>query len=124
MGFHQKYSSQTHKVYEDYITPSMPQGPKEDNERRTSDASTSSSTSTSSTGRRGSATNRFEEFKRPTDDPERAARRASLQDSYGRQGFLGSMWNSFTRGPINGPMKTAPSAPEERKGSRDTSTLR
>ncbi|PSN66122.1 hypothetical protein BS50DRAFT_407267 [Corynespora cassiicola Philippines] len=117
--FHQKYSTQTHKVFGDNTVPVMPEGPKQDTERRASDASTGSSHSPTER-RRSSAANRFaalEALKRPTDE-QSTQRRASLQDSYAKPGFFGSMWNNFTRGPINPP----PS--QQQKEPRDTTTLR
>lgn len=123
--FHQKYATQTHKVFEDYL-PSVPDPTKSetskmDTDRRSSAASASSTSSTGSLdSRRGSASERFEHFKR-SDDPEKAARRASLHDSYGKPGFFGSMWHSWTRGPA------VPSGPAQSRASdnaRDVSTLR
>ncbi|KAF2005739.1 hypothetical protein P154DRAFT_518455, partial [Amniculicola lignicola CBS 123094] len=72
----------------------MPEGPKQDADRRASDASIGSPTSTSER-RRSSTTTRFgnlEALKRPTDQ-QSTERRASLQDSYRKTGILGGMWN-------------------------------
>jgi hypothetical protein len=89
--FHQKYSSQSHKAFGDNTTPAMPEAPKQDAERRGSDSST-----TEPAGRRrSSAAQRFgnlEALKRPT-DTESVNRRSSLHDSYGKPGFIGTMWN-------------------------------
>lgn len=98
--FHQKYSSQNHKIFNDNTVPAMPEGPKQDNDRRASESSFSSQTY-DNRRRRSSATSRFanlEALKRPQDE-QSAARRQSLHDSYGKVGFIGSMWNNFTRGP-------------------------
>ncbi|KAF1962359.1 hypothetical protein CC80DRAFT_512576 [Byssothecium circinans] len=117
--FHQKYSTQNHKFFGDNTMPVMPEGPKQDAERRESNASIGSNPS-SPTERRRSSTSKFanlEALKRPTDEAS-INRRASLQDSYGKSGFLGSMWNNFTRGPVR------PSPPPQPKESRDTTTLR
>ncbi|KAF2796010.1 hypothetical protein K505DRAFT_416081 [Melanomma pulvis-pyrius CBS 109.77] len=119
--FHQKYSSQNHKFYGDNTAVSMPEGPKEDADRRASDASIGSNPP-SPTDRRMSSSTRFgalEALKRPTDD-QSTYRRSSLQDSYGKTGVIGSMWNNFTRGPTG---KQAPT-PQQPKELRDTSTLR
>ena len=43
--FHQKYSTQTHKIFGNDPTPAMPEAPKQDNERRSSDASVGSDSS-------------------------------------------------------------------------------
>jgi hypothetical protein len=48
--FQQKYSSQSHKNYNDNVVPAMPEGPKQDNDRRGSDSSISEASSP--TGRR------------------------------------------------------------------------
>lgn len=37
--FHQKYSSQSHKVFGDNTVPAMPEAPKDDAQRRGSDSS-------------------------------------------------------------------------------------
>ncbi|KAL6708622.1 hypothetical protein ACN47E_002603 [Coniothyrium glycines] len=115
--FHQKYSSQSHKVFGDNTVPAMPEGPKQDVDRRGSDASIT--TPSSPDGRRRSSTaQRFanlEALKRPQDE-QSAARRASLHDSYGKVGIFGTMWNNFTRGP--GPKAQSPST-----NPRDTTTL-
>ncbi|KAI8943127.1 hypothetical protein NX059_001158 [Plenodomus lindquistii] len=117
--FHQKYSSQSHKVFGDNTVPAMPEGPKQDADRRASDSSISSQTYDSSR-RRSSTTQRFgnlEALKRPQDE-QSAARRQSLHDSYGKVGIIGTMWNNFTRGP-------APVAQTQKpKEARDTTTLR
>ncbi|KAF2643847.1 hypothetical protein P280DRAFT_392899 [Massarina eburnea CBS 473.64] len=118
--FHQKYSSQNHKYFGENTTPSMPEGPKQDAERRESNASIGSTPSTAERRRPKSSASRFanlEALKRPTDDAS-INRRASLQDSYGKSGFLESMWNNFTRGPAS------PSSPRQTKEARDTTTLR
>ncbi|PVI04704.1 hypothetical protein DM02DRAFT_501426, partial [Periconia macrospinosa] len=96
-------SSQSHRVFGDNTMPSMPEGPKQDTERRASDASVGSNSNSGSptTERRRSSVTRFanlETLKRPTDDAS-VNRRASLHDSYGKSGFFGTMWNNFTRGP-------------------------
>ncbi|KAF2743401.1 hypothetical protein M011DRAFT_220568 [Sporormia fimetaria CBS 119925] len=117
--FHQKYSSQTHKVF---TTPSLPGANIQQTERRESDASTSSMSSSppsSPERRRSSAAKKFEKLdalKRPT-DPDMAERRASYYaDAYARPGFVGTMWTNFTRGKRN-------STSEGSKSPRDTSTL-
>ncbi|KAH7380464.1 hypothetical protein DE146DRAFT_637476 [Phaeosphaeria sp. MPI-PUGE-AT-0046c] len=103
--FHQKYSSQSHKVFGDNTVPNMPEGPKQEADRRASDSSMSSVPSSPvDNRRRSSAAQRFgnlEALKRPQ-DPDHTARRSSLQDSYGKVGFIGGLWNSWTRGP-SGP---------------------
>lgn len=94
----------------------MPEGPKQEADRRGSDSSMTSSTYDGR--RRSSAAQRFanlEALKRPQDE-QSAARRASLHDSYGKVGFIGSMWNNFTRGP-------APMAQSPPKDMKDTTTL-
>ncbi|KAF2250909.1 hypothetical protein BU26DRAFT_503517 [Trematosphaeria pertusa] len=117
--FHQKYSSQTHKVFGDNTTPAMPEGPKQDADRRASDSSIGSGPSSPTERRRSSVTNRFanlEALKRPTDE-QSVNRRASLQDSYGKVGIFGRAWNNFTRGPAS------PQSPPAQKQARDTTTL-
>ncbi|KAJ4987646.1 hypothetical protein SVAN01_06813 [Stagonosporopsis vannaccii] len=123
--FHQKYSSQSHKVFGDNTVPAMPEVPKDDAQRRGSDASMTEPSSPNAR-RRSSAAQRFgnlEMLKRPN-DPASTERRSSLQDAYGKSGFLGTMWNklmrsSFTRGPAN----ASPPAPKAAE-PRDTTTLR
>ncbi|KAJ4351393.1 uncharacterized protein N0V89_006735 [Didymosphaeria variabile] len=137
--FHQKYSSQTHKVFGDNTTPVMPTGPKQDADRRSSDSSMNSNSGSPTSDRRRSSASRFanlEALKRPQDESS-VNRRASLQDSYGKVGMFGNLWNkqvlqhniimvesrlthaSFTRGP-SGPK----SPPQQLKEPRDISTLR
>lgn len=41
----QKYSSQTHKIFGDNTVPAMPEGPKQEADRRASDSSTTSASS-------------------------------------------------------------------------------
>merc|ERR1712070_387833 len=116
--FHQKYSSQSHKMFGDNAVPAMPDAPKDDAQRRGSDSSMAES-SYQDARRRSSAAQRFgnlEMLKRPN-DPASAERRASLNDHYTKPGFLGTMWNNFTRGSGSPP---APKAAE----SRDSTTLR
>ncbi|KAF2201570.1 hypothetical protein GQ43DRAFT_31305 [Delitschia confertaspora ATCC 74209] len=99
---HQKYSSQSHRVYGG--TPTMPEAPKQDQERRASDASASSSTSHSSSPkdqRRRSSATRFGNLyaQKRSDDPESTNRRLSTQDArIGTPGMFGTWWNNFTRG--------------------------
>ncbi|KAF1966314.1 hypothetical protein BU23DRAFT_486935 [Bimuria novae-zelandiae CBS 107.79] len=117
--FHQKYSSQTHKIFGDNTVPDMPSAPKQDAERRASDSSVTSNPG-SPTERRRSSAARFanlEALKRPQDE-QSINRRASLHDSYGKVGIFGTMWNNFTRGPA------APKPPQQPKEPRDTSVLR
>ncbi|KAF2851712.1 hypothetical protein T440DRAFT_488817 [Plenodomus tracheiphilus IPT5] len=118
--FHQKYSSQSHKVFSDNTVPAMPEGPKQDADRRASDSSISSQTYDNSR-RRSSAAQRFgnlEALKRPQDE-QSAARRQSLHDSYGKVGIIGTMWNNFTRGPA------MPATPAQKpKEARDVTTLK
>ncbi|OAK95603.1 hypothetical protein IQ06DRAFT_258868 [Phaeosphaeriaceae sp. SRC1lsM3a] len=118
--FHQKYSSQSHKVFGDNTVPNMPEGPKQEADRRASDSSMSSGPSSPVDGRRrSSAAQRFgnlEALKRPQ-DAEHTARRSSLQDSYGKVGIIGGLWNSWTRGP-------SAAASSGAKEPRDTTTLR
>ncbi|KAJ4305856.1 hypothetical protein N0V90_001388 [Kalmusia sp. IMI 367209] len=97
----------------------MPDGPKQDVDRRASESSIGSNPG-SPTERRRSSVNRFanlEALKRPQDE-QSVNRRASLQDSYGKVGIFGSMWNNFTRG------SAGPKSPQQSKEPRDTSTLR
>ncbi|KAF3009840.1 hypothetical protein E8E13_010429 [Curvularia kusanoi] len=97
----------------------MPEAPKDDAQRRGSDSSMTEPSSPDAR-RRSSAAQRFgnlEMLKRPSDAAS-AERRASLHDHYGKPGFLGTMWNNFTRGGSGSP--PAPKAAEP----RDTSTLR
>merc|ERR1711964_231616 len=57
--------------------------------------------------RRSSAAQRFgnlEALKRRQDE-ESMARRQSFHDAYGKPGFLGTLWNNFTRGPITPSQK-------------------
>ncbi|KAF1945954.1 hypothetical protein EJ02DRAFT_337507 [Clathrospora elynae] len=115
--FHQKYSSQNHKLFGDNTTPAMPEGPKQDVDRRGSD---SSIISNPDARRRSSAAQRFaslEALKRRQDE-ESLARRQSLHDSYGKIGFLGKMWNNFTRGPVSPP------GTQQSKEPRDTTSLK
>ncbi|KAJ4370120.1 hypothetical protein N0V86_008856 [Didymella sp. IMI 355093] len=119
--FHQKYSSQSHKVFGDNTVPAMPEAPQDDAQRRGSDSSMTEPSSPDAR-RRSSAAQRFgnlEALKR-RQDPESTARRASLHDSYGKPGFLGTMWNNFTRGPNS---SSPPAAPKQ-ADPRDTTTLR
>ena len=116
--FHQKYSSQNHKVFGDNPVPAMPEAPKQDADRRASDASIGSSSSPTER-RRSSAAQRYANLhalKRP-EDPSHAERRSSLQDAYGKVGILGGMWNNFTRGPT---VSQQPAVKEP----KDTTTLR
>ncbi|CAO2651813.1 Nn.00g000960.m01.CDS01 [Neocucurbitaria sp. VM-36] len=116
--FHQKYSSQNHKIFGENTVPAMPEGPKQEADRRASDSSMTSASSPTER-RRSSAAQRFgnlEALKRPQDE-HHTNRRQSLQDSYGKVGFLGSMWNNFTRGPAAQPQAQKPKEP------RDTTTL-
>ncbi|KAF9692962.1 hypothetical protein EKO04_009193 [Ascochyta lentis] len=134
--FHQKYSSQSHKAFGDSTVPAMPEAPKEDAQRRGSDGSMAEPSSPDGR-RRSSAAQRYgnlEMLKRPTDQAS-VDRRSSLHDSYGKPGFLGTMWNkqvndsfyrssaniiSFTRGPSSSSPPAAPKSSE----ARDISTLR
>ncbi|KAF2181996.1 hypothetical protein K469DRAFT_713055 [Zopfia rhizophila CBS 207.26] len=119
--FHQKYSSQHHKLFGADTTHTMPDAPNKHPDRRASDASVGSPPTSPTERRRSSATNRFaalEALKRPTDQ-EHTTRRASLQDArIGSPGMFGSWWNSFTRGPSNNHPAQQPKEP------RDTTTLR
>ncbi|KAF2740229.1 hypothetical protein EJ04DRAFT_548693 [Polyplosphaeria fusca] len=118
--FHQKYSTQSHRIFGDNTAPSMPEGPKQDNERRTSDSSIGSGPSSPNERRKSSVANRFtalEALKRPVDDAS-TNRRSSLQDSYKKPGIIGSVWNSYTRGP-SGQQQQQPKSEQ-----RDTTTLR
>ncbi|KAF2269848.1 hypothetical protein CC78DRAFT_574721 [Lojkania enalia] len=117
--FHQKYATQSHRVFGQDTTTAMPEAPKQDSMRRSSEASVGSSNESPTERRRSSATNRFaalEALKRPTDEAS-TARRSSLQDSYGKTGIIGTMWNNFTRGPSGSP-------PKQKEPPRDTTTLR
>ncbi|KAF2628395.1 hypothetical protein BU25DRAFT_490542 [Macroventuria anomochaeta] len=99
----------------------MPEGPKDDAQRRGSDSSMTEPSSPDGR-RRSSAAQRFgnlEMLKRPA-DPASAERRVSLHDAYGKPGFLGTMWNNFTRGPSSASPPAVPKASEP----RDTTTLR
>ncbi|KAF2658621.1 hypothetical protein K491DRAFT_592587 [Lophiostoma macrostomum CBS 122681] len=119
--FQQKYSSQSHKFFGEHTMPAMPEGAKDNAERRGSDSSVGSAPSPSNDRRRSSVSNRYaalQALKRPTDQAS-TERRSSLQDSYGKPGFLGSMWNNFTRGPSS----QSPPVPQT-KEPRDTTTLR
>jgi hypothetical protein len=94
--FQQKYSSQSHKVFGDSPVPDMPAGPKETADRRASDSSMSSASGSPDGRRRSSAAQRYANLhalKRPESE-EHQARRASLQDSYGKVGVLGGLWNT------------------------------
>ncbi|KAJ4409356.1 hypothetical protein N0V91_002712 [Didymella pomorum] len=99
----------------------MPDAPKEDAQRRSSDSSMNEPSSPDPR-RRSSAAQRFGnlEMLKRSQDPESTARRASLHDSYGKSGFLGTMWNNFTRGPSGASPPAAPKQVEP----RDTTTLR
>ncbi|RMZ70481.1 conidiation-specific expression [Pyrenophora seminiperda CCB06] len=102
--FQQKYSSQNHKVFGDNTTPAMPEGPKQDAERRSSESSIGSAPSPDGR-RRSSAAQRFgnlEALKRRQDE-ESMARRQSLHEIYGKPSFIGTLWNNFTRGPLSTP---------------------
>ncbi|USP78146.1 hypothetical protein yc1106_05420 [Curvularia clavata] len=108
--FHQKYSTQTHKIFGNDPTPAMPEAPKQDNERRSSDASVGSDSSFNGR-RRSSAAQRFanlEALKRRQDE-ESVARRQSFHDAYGKPGILGTWWNNFTRGPLQSQPKNGSS---------------
>ncbi|KAF1835174.1 hypothetical protein BDW02DRAFT_470609, partial [Decorospora gaudefroyi] len=97
-------SSQGHKAFGDNTVPDMPDAPKENADRRASDASVGSASPTDGR-RRSSAAQRFgnlEALKRRQDE-ESMARRQSFHDAYGKPGFLGSWWNNFTRGPPQPP---------------------
>lgn len=115
--FQQKYSSQNHKVFGDNTTPAMPEAPKQEADRRSSESSVGSS---SYDGRRrvcsstlgpcphfviptvpnisqSSAAQRFgnlEALKRRQDE-ESMARRQSFHDAYGKPGFIGTLWNKY-----------------------------
>jgi hypothetical protein len=94
--FQQKYSSQSHKVFGDNPVPDMPAGPKETADRRSSDSSMSSASGSPDGRRRSSTAQRYANLhalKRPESE-EHQARRASLQDSYGKVGVLGGLWNT------------------------------
>ncbi|KAK3209916.1 hypothetical protein GRF29_44g1072784 [Pseudopithomyces chartarum] len=118
--FHQKYSTQSHKIFGDNTVPSMPTGPKADADRRSSDSSMTSNPGSPTERRRSSASKfaNLEALKRPQDE-QSVNRRSSLQDSYGKVGMFGTMWNNFTRG---GPGLKSP--PQQPKEARDTTTLR
>jgi hypothetical protein len=109
--FQQKYSSQSHKNFEESPVPVMPEAPKQDAERRASDSSMTADGTSPDPRRRvrsapspdgsfffdvqSSAAQRFgnlEAVKRRQDD-ESMAKRESLHDSYGKPGVLGGMWN-------------------------------
>ncbi|KAF2278734.1 uncharacterized protein EI97DRAFT_217495 [Westerdykella ornata] len=138
--FHQKYATQTHKIFETHHTP-----PQTKDDRRPSDANDLSRTSSASSDmsspppqshddspqkspwhdrRRSSASNRLENFVRPQ-DAEHTARRASMQDFYAKPGFFGKMWNNWTHGPTT-PGTTAPGSKSgaSNKEPRDITTLR
>merc|ERR1711964_264624 len=103
--FQQKYSSENHKVFGDNTTPAMPEAPKQEADRRSSESSVGSSYYDGR--RRSSAAQRFgnlEALKRRQDE-ESMARRQSFHDAYGKPGFLGTLWNNFTRGPITPSQK-------------------
>jgi hypothetical protein len=94
--FQQKYSSQSHKVFGDNPVPDMRAGPKETADRRSSDSSMNSASGSPDGRRRSSAAQRYANLhalKRPESE-EHQARRASLQDSYGKVGVLGGLWNT------------------------------
>ncbi|KAL5119887.1 hypothetical protein ACEQ8H_002249 [Pleosporales sp. CAS-2024a] len=100
---HQKYSSQSHKIFGDNPVPDMPQAPKQDAERRASDSSMNSTSGSFDGRRRSSTTQRYANLhalKRPENE-EHVARRASLQDSYGKVGFIGSLWNRTQTHPTD-----------------------
>jgi hypothetical protein len=109
--FHQKYSSQSHKVFGDNPVPIMPEAPKQAADRRASDASMTDTPPSPDHRRRvshlhishslltnvpqSSAAQRFgnlEALKRPQSDYH-TERRSSLQDAYGKVGVLGGIWN-------------------------------
>ncbi|KAJ4376123.1 hypothetical protein N0V83_001404 [Neocucurbitaria cava] len=119
--FHQKYSSQNHKFFGDNTVPAMPEGPKQEADRRASDSSTSSASSPTER-RRSSAAQRYgnlEAVQRPQGEYH-TNRRQSYQDMYaGKVGILGTMWNNFTRGPSVQPQAQA----QKPKEPRDTTTL-
>ena len=101
--FQQKYSTQSHKVFGDNTTPAMPEAPTQEADRRSSESSVGSSSYDGR--RRSSAAQRFgnlEALKRRQDE-ESMARRQSFHDAYGKPGFLGTLWNNFTRGPVSPP---------------------
>ncbi|KAH9866141.1 hypothetical protein J1614_008705 [Plenodomus biglobosus] len=118
--FHQKYSSQSHKIFNDNTVPAMPEGPKQDADRRASDSSISSQTYDNAR-RRSSTAQRFgnlEALKRPQDE-QSIARRQSLHDSYGKVGFIGTLWNNFTRGPAMPPTQA-----QKPKETQNVATLK
>jgi len=115
--FQQKYSSQNHKVFGDNTTPAMPEAPKQEADRRSSESSVGSSyydgrrrvcpsslgsylgvsCSTVANISQSSAAQRFgnlEALKRRQDE-ESMARRQSFHDAYGKPGFLGTLWNKY-----------------------------
>jgi len=115
--FQQKYSSQNHKVFGDNTTPAMPEAPKQEADRRSSESSVGSSyydgrrrvsssylsltwgffISTAADISQSSAAQRFgnlEALKRRQDE-ESMARRQSFHDAYGKPGFLGTLWNKY-----------------------------
>ncbi|EUC51117.1 hypothetical protein COCMIDRAFT_80350 [Bipolaris oryzae ATCC 44560] len=95
-------SSPINKVFGNDATPAMPEAPKQNNDRRASDASVGSD-SFFNGRRRSSAAQRFanlEALKRRQDE-ESLARRQSFHDAYGKPGIIGTWWNNFTRGPLH-----------------------
>jgi hypothetical protein len=111
--FHQKYSSQSHKVFGDNTVPAMPEAPKQDAERRARMVLHQTHAEgyvvtlflhhapllfTSANDTQSSAAQRFgnlETLKRRQDE-ESMNRRQSFHDAYGKPGILGSMWNKYT----------------------------
>ena len=122
--FHQKYSSQSHKVFGDNTVPAMPEAPKQDAERRASDSSMASDGASPDARRRvrvtflihhtllhfrstnntqSSTAQRFgnlESLKRRQDE-ESINRRQSFHDAYGKPGILGSLWNKYAFGIVH-----------------------
>jgi len=102
--FHQKYATQTHRVFTNDTTtntmPTMPDPPA--TEKKPDPASPPLSPTER---RRSSGTMRYANLyalKRPEGDDEGAKRRASLTDArIGQPGVFGTWWNNFTRGTTN-----------------------
>ncbi|KAF2763571.1 hypothetical protein EJ05DRAFT_472465 [Pseudovirgaria hyperparasitica] len=112
---HQKYSSQTHRLPSEPISSSAE--PRQD--RRSSLSSAQNEILISSPpnrfSRRGSnAWENFAALKRPIDNPNVEARRASFADSRPKGGMFGTWFNSTFRGLSASPPQ------KEQKG---TSTL-
>lgn len=115
--FHQKYSSQRHRVYSKKAIHSNKSAAATTEEHGSSTSSPPASTTARRMSTGGSKFANLEALKRPQTE-EGIKRRLSAQESkIGTPGVVGSLWNNYTRGSTT--IQPAP-----KKESRDTTTLK